>query len=255
MQVYAHNERQAKENVAANGWKIVSIRQLTYKKVNQIPIHIGDDMPTTVTLGPDGSMLPVKSVPDGKEEPENRMTNEEIIMSLLGPPKADAVLPPSTGKIPGKDDNGNTADGGKPGAYIVESDGSSARGGDGDLLGITPDSDQLEHLFTVYFELGVIEPTLRAQDIAILNALDESRKYYLFGHTDDVVVIDNPYYKDNFELSFKRAEAIKALMANGGINPANTNTVGLAYLYPKVENRKGPGGTPENRRVEVYGLR
>jgi outer membrane protein OmpA-like peptidoglycan-associated protein len=115
-----------------------------------------------------------------------------------------------------------------------------------------PDKADLALLATVYFDLGVIEPTLSTEDTNFLATLDKTKKYYLYGHTDNVTVRPNALYKDNFELSRLRADKIMSILVGIGMNPASIKTTGLGTLYPVVANSSSTAGTAQNRRVEIY---
>jgi len=220
-QVYAGTERDAKENVALNGWTILGIRQITYRLNNAVPVQVGDGPVVYIGSG---------SKYDNKTDTASPITDEELIYSLLGSPSQNA--------------------------FISQQDiGAAPMRGDTDPLAMTPDSEQLEYLFTVYFSFSVFTPTLSEADNETIAKLPKEGTYYLFGHTDNVSVAPNSLYSDNFELSFKRAETIKNIMTENGINPAKLITVGLGSLYPEVKNSSSAGGTLLNRRVEIYGLR
>ncbi|MDR2883987.1 MAG: OmpA family protein [Deferribacteraceae bacterium] len=237
-QVMAVNERDARENVAANGWSVLSIKQATFKIVTALPlIHepTGDEITAHLSdpnagKGPDNLTNPL------------RMTDDELINSLLGAPNA-------------ADLNDNLNSSGLPTAQIAAGDGSGdPLQGDNDNLMLLPDSDRLQIIYVVYFNFGIITPTLSEADMNKLRALPQA-SYYVFGHTDNVSVSANAEYKDNYDLSFKRAEAVKGIMTSFGINPATIKTVGLGATYPAIKNNVGAPGTSENRRVEIYGLR
>ncbi len=225
-QVFADTERDARENVALNGWKILSLRQVTYRQTSAVPVQVGDGPVVYMDIAP--------QQPDNttarKDNATPRLSDDQMIDSLLGAPTPNASL--------GRGDAGQ-----------------APMRGDVDILSMTPDSDQLEYLYTIYFDLGIITPNMSAADNATLARLPKEGTYYMFGHADNVSVAPNLLFKDNYELSFKRAEAVKGLMRANGINPAKLITVGLGALYPAVRNRSSADGTLQNRRVEIYGLR
>ena len=212
--VYAETERDAKENVALNGWKVLSIRQVTYRQSSAIPVQVGDDSPIIYLQADNAS----ESVP--------RLSDEDIIDSLLGSSSPNASV-----------------DAEAPSVIPL------------DALSLTPDSDLLEYLHTIYFHFSITTPTMTQTDNETLAKLPKEGIYYLFGHTDNVSVAPNQLFKDNYDLSFKRAEAVKEIMKENGINPAKLITIGVGALYPAVENRSAADGTLQNRRVEIYGLR
>lgn len=209
MQVYAQNERDAKENVSLNGWQVISVRQLTFREVSAVPITVGEPMPA----------------PKAKvETPAAPMTNEELIDSILGPSvQQNGAVPPSR----------NVSGGG--------------------FEPLSPDSAKLTYRLTLYFDFGIIQPNITDFDRKELSGLDKNGVYYVYGNTDDVSVNpENKSYTDNFDLSFKRAEAVRGILVDLGINTANINTVGLGSTYPNVRSTPGATGTVLNRRVEIF---
>ncbi|MDR0454447.1 MAG: OmpA family protein [Deferribacteraceae bacterium] len=220
-QVYAENERDAKENIALNGWKILSIRQVTFRQnTGAVPIQVDDDPVMFMrTASPSGDKTGVSS----------SLSDEDIINSLLGSSVQNASLTPKDAPPPMR--------------------------GNADILSITPDSDLLEYLYTIYFNFSIVTPVMNKTDNEAIAKLPKDGTYYLFGHADNVSVTENTMFKDNYELSFKRAEAVKKIMDENGINSAKLITVGLGALYPAVKNNSSADGTLQNRRVEIYGLR
>ena len=74
------------------------------------------------------------------------------------------------------------------------------------------------------------------------------------GHTDSIPVrSDNPLYRNNWELSSARAQAVAAYFIERGIPPQNIAVVGHSEYKPKAS-----GNTPEdlakNRRIEIVFL-
>lgn len=74
------------------------------------------------------------------------------------------------------------------------------------------------------------------------------------GHTDDIPVrADNPLYKDNWDLSTARAQAVAHYFIERGIDPQHLAVVGHSEYKPQAA-----GSTPEaraqNRRIEIVFL-
>jgi hypothetical protein len=113
--------------------------------------------------------------------------------------------------------------------------------------------DKLRYLMTVYFPFREIAPTVGEAERKMFAELDNLSCYFLFGHTDDVKASPlNKRYADNFDLSFKRAEAVKEILTVYGKSSENISTEGLGAAQPAVENRTSKDGTLENRRVEIF---
>jgi outer membrane protein OmpA-like peptidoglycan-associated protein len=56
---------------------------------------------------------------------------------------------------------------------------------------------------------------------------------------------------DNMGLSDARAEAVAAVLGNGGIDARRMSTEGKGQSLPIADNRT-PEGKAQNRRVEIY---
>lgn len=232
LQVYAPDERAARENVMLNGWQVLSVKQITYRVVEAVPVRVGDAPVVYVTIGGQSANADKSRLSAG-ESGGGRVSDEELINSILGAPVPDTFtgLEPSAGH-----------------SSHVQAQSVA-------MAALMPGSDQFVRLLTFYFDPGSVEPRITEADRMALAAFGKDEIYYLFGHTDDLPVVKNSPFRDNYELSFMRAEAVKALLTSYGINPANINTVGFGSLYPAVENTPGPDGTRQNRRVEIYGHR
>jgi chemotaxis protein MotB len=71
------------------------------------------------------------------------------------------------------------------------------------------------------------------------------------GHTDDVPVIVNPSYRDNWDLSVKRATSIvRILLENSSIDPEKLIASGRGEYLP-VDPRQTPDARQKNRRTEI----
>jgi chemotaxis protein MotB len=71
------------------------------------------------------------------------------------------------------------------------------------------------------------------------------------GHTDDVPVVVNPSYRDNWDLSVKRATSIvRILLDNSTINPGKIIASGRGEYLP-VDTGKTPEARQKNRRTEI----
>jgi chemotaxis protein MotB len=71
------------------------------------------------------------------------------------------------------------------------------------------------------------------------------------GHTDDVPVIFNERYRDNWDLSTARAvSVIRELSEEKGFSPDQLSAIGYADSRPLVDN-KTSGNREKNRRIEI----
>jgi len=71
------------------------------------------------------------------------------------------------------------------------------------------------------------------------------------GHTDDVPVVVNPSYRDNWDLSVKRATSIvRILLDNSSIDPERIIASGRGEYLP-VDKGKTPEARQKNRRTEI----
>jgi outer membrane protein OmpA-like peptidoglycan-associated protein len=103
--------------------------------------------------------------------------------------------------------------------------------------------------FTLYFEFN--SDNLTAESRVVLKKLLEENKTFrpaavaIIGHTDLVGTS-----KVNYELGLERAEAVKKILVNAGINPAIIEVSSHGKSNPLI---KTPDFTPEprNRRVEA----
>jgi hypothetical protein len=199
MRVFAQNPEEARAQVELNGWQVGLIKQLTFKKGGAYVVQIGDE--------------PVRYLPVEEAEMSG-LSDEELILSILGPSPADEPLP-----LPAEE----------------EAD------------------DKLIYVMTVYFPFGEIEPRITAEESQKFAAFDGASYYFLFGHTDNVKISPlNKSYTDNFDLSFKRAEAVKKILTERGLPPEKISTVGFGATQPAADNRRSKSGTLENRRVEIF---
>lgn len=233
-QVYAENARDAKENVAANGWQILDVKQITFGSTEIIPVQLGSDSINYAVIDTPDSLLYDDGGATISATSKRTELPDDIIDIILRENNVESIY-------------SNVY-------YIIPSSGNITAGGSQDMLaqipGLNLDLERLEHKITVYFDLGQLTPIISESDRQIIENLNNSLEYYIIGHTDNTKVIANDRYKDNYDISFKRAEAVRNILEQSGVNAENISTVGLGALYPAVENL--PGGTPANRRAEIY---
>ncbi|MDR2870070.1 MAG: OmpA family protein, partial [Deferribacteraceae bacterium] len=241
MEVYAPSEKEARDSVVLNGWRIISMQQLTFKESVPVDTEVPELTASDYNMEPpakqddaalvDGLLGSAPVQNDSYTVPRVSLNapDNSLVDELLGEPipNAQVVIPATPAPDP------RYAEG--AGVYPAD----------------LPDPANLSLLATVYFDLGIIEPTLSTEDEAKLATLDKGKNYYLYGHADNVSVGANATYKDNFELSDLRAKAVLTIVEKNGMNAANVKTKGMGALYPAIENSSSAAGTAQNRRVEI----
>jgi hypothetical protein len=201
MHVFAKNADEARAQVELNGWQVGLVRQLTFRRGDAYVVKIGDE--------------PVRYIPAEEIKERDNLSDEDLILSILGPPPDDLPLPLPEPEV--------------------------------------DDGDKLQYVMTVYFPFGIIDPIVGEAERVKFAALDNSSYYFLFGHTDNIRTSPlNKTYVDNFDLSFKRAEAVKAILEGYGKDSEKMSTVGFGATQPAVTDRNSKSGTLENRRVEIF---
>lgn len=123
------------------------------------------------------------------------------------------------------------------------------------LKGDTEIERPLRSIKTVQFESiefasgsAAILPTMENDLHLLINFLNEHPDYYLriMGHTDTE---GDP--KVNFELSQRRAEAIRSyILAYGELDPERVVAIGFGASYPLIQPEKNEADRRLNRRVE-----
>jgi len=104
-------------------------------------------------------------------------------------------------------------------------------------------------ILTMKFELGKYTKDLTAQDRDMLDQLNINSRFIVAGHTDNQTVSPNTDFKSNLGLSIKRAQFLKNILLNMGINESRITVAGFADLIPADKDNKM---SPVNRRVELY---
>ena len=82
-----------------------------------------------------------------------------------------------------------------------------------------------------------------------LNA--EKGKIRVIGHTDNTPIKSSIKFKDNQDLSEKRAQAVALLLVTGITDPSRILTLGMADTAP-IDPANTPAARAKNRRVEVF---
>ncbi len=108
-----------------------------------------------------------------------------------------------------------------------------------------------KYILVTYFDFAKDTLTLTEKEKNTIKKLKPDFTYYIYGHTDSVPVKDNSKFKNNYDLSLKRANYIKRKIVElAHIPPENIKVVGLGEFYPAVSNKLD--GAAKNRRVEIY---
>jgi hypothetical protein len=113
------------------------------------------------------------------------------------------------------------------------------------------ESPKLKYILTVYFDPCKYSTILDNKTIDTLKSLNEKGEYIVYGHTDSVPTITKDDFRNNYELSLKRAKFLKDFIVNISNIPLNNiKIVGLGEFYPLVDNNID--GARLNRRAEIY---
>jgi hypothetical protein len=241
LRVWAINEEEARENVALNGWQILSIEESQpgeiYRSRGSRGAAPAEEHSITVTKVGEGEIEPYGDlkVEDGKN----------ITLSINPAPceKLSKIIVNGKEKDPAQSYTLSGVSKDTSVVVIFSENGSECS--DNGIL-----NKDLKEMAVTYFELGKFNTPVSPQFSTTVDNLGKNKKYVLIGFTDDVSVIPNSKYKDNFELSVKRAEFIKNMLSEVGISSENIKTIGLGPAFPAKENKKD--GQPLNRRVVVY---
>jgi len=232
---------EARENVALNGWQIISIEEFNSPATSNTMRGMQADAGTF--------LIKIKSVGEGSVAPDGEVnvnTGEKLILKLMPAPceKVGSVIYDGNEITPNGDEatlekiesNGNVV-------VVFEKNGSQCESN-----GIF--SADLKEVGAVYFELGKFQKQLSEKEKSIIENADPEKHYVIIGHTDDVKVIPNVEYADNFQLSLKRAEFIKKFLIDKDVPEDNLKIVGLGPAFPAAKNKKE--GQPLNRRAILY---
>lgn len=85
----------------------------------------------------------------------------------------------------------------------------------------------------------------------IINTLPPSVDISIRGYTDNQKLPAGSPYKDNIELSAKRAETVMRELIHNGVNPDRLSTAGFGSAKPVIDNATEENRA-KNRRVEFY---
>lgn len=241
LRVYAENEEEARENVALNGWQILSIEPMdtetTSGNMQLRGAESGGSFSINISKVGEGRIIPEGEIPvaagdslevsfvPGPCEKIGRVIHDGREVSITGPD--------------------HTFDISKDGYIVAVFDENGTECADSGIL-----SRNLTEAGALYFELGEFTAELTAENRAMIQSADPEKSYVVIGHTDDVRVIPNKEYADNFQLSVKRAGFMKKHLTDAGISADMIETVGLGPAFPAAPNKED--GQPLNRRAVLY---
>jgi hypothetical protein len=246
LRVYAEDLEEARENVALNGWQIISIEDMSNPAAPVSGMMRGDSGSEGTA---DSYSVSISKIGDGAVEPEGMVkadagTSLTLIFKPGACDKIGKILVNNNEVI--LDSPDYTINDIKQNIAVVavfEKNGGKC--GENGIF-----SADLTELLAEYFDLGKFSKDISAETAEMIKALPLDKKYAVIGHTDDVRVIPNEEFADNFQLSVKRAEFLKSRLVSAGVKPENITVIGLGPAFPAAPNKKE--GQPQNRRAVVY---
>lgn len=208
--VYATSENEAKEEVALNGWEVVSTKLI--KEADQV-----------------NNELAANIVKDSNKQKDIQSGSKSNNTKDMGIEKGFNI--PKIANSSKKQINNNSSL--KSNSKVISYESN-------------------KYLFRAYFDFAMETLSLDNSTKAIIQKFDKDHKYIIYGYTDSVPVKrDNSRYRNNHELSIKRARFIQNEMINlSGIPKENIRIVGMGQRFPAASDTEG--GQPKNRRVEIY---
>lgn len=242
LRVYAEDQEEARENVALNGWQILSLEEYQ-------PEASANMRGAEANAGDGTYLIKITKVGEGEVMPEgdiNVAAGDSLMLKLIpGACEKIGNVIVNGEKFMPESDEYTVDDVSKDGSVVVIFDKNGSGCDDNDIF-----SADLSDIGAVYFDLGKFNKELTDEEKAILDSVTKDKSYVIIGHTDTVKVIPNPEYSDNFQLSLKRAEFFMKFLTNKGVSEDNIKTVGLGPAFPAAENKKE--GQPLNRRAILY---
>ena len=239
LRVYAEDAEEARENVALNGWQILSIE----------PYTPGDKTVMRGTEAGEAYKISITTVGNGSTEPADNadvQAGDDLLITLKPGPcdkLSKLIYNGSEVEIAG---DSHTIEGIEKDGFLVaifEENGSECS--DNGIL-----SKNLKELQVLYFALGKFQTELTSEESDMLKTLSKDHKYVIIGHTDDLKVTPNKKFTNNFDLSVKRAQFISNILIGNEISDNNIKIVGLGPSFPAAPNKKE--GQPQNRRAVLY---
>ncbi len=121
---------------------------------------------------------------------------------------------------------------------------------------VTSDFVKLRLFDKVFFENGSYRLTPKAQETLrevadILKKLPENTQIRVEGHVSKVVEIRDPYIRDRWELSLRRATEVVRFLQSLGVDPSRMAAAGFGDTRPLYTWRQ-PILMERNNRVEIF---
>lgn len=247
MRVYAENKVEAVENTALNNWQIINVIDPDAPEPSETEMR-GEDSGETATTEEMYSII-VTKVGEGMVEPEGTVSVTEGDSLML------KFIPGPCEKIGNVIYNGTKQEiiGDTHLIENISSNGSivtvfSKNGNNCEDNGIL--SANLKELGMIYFDLGKYEAKITDDISKVFAATTGEKDYVIIGHTDDVKVVPNKSFEDNFQLSSKRAKFLLDHLIGSKVKAENVKVIGLGPAFPAAPNKKE--GQPLNRRAVLY---
>jgi len=247
LRIYAENREEAVENTALNNWQIINVIEPDAVKSSETEMR-GEESGETSGLGDTYNII-VTKVGEGMVEPEGTVGVTEgdslMLKFMPGPCKkiGNVIYNGIKQEISG--DTHIIDDVSANGSVVAVFSKNGSQCEDNGIL-----SANLRELGSVYFKLGEYKSKL-TDDINKIIAGTTSEKYYVvIGHTDDVKVVPNKEFGDNFQLSVKRARFLLDHLTGSKVKAENVKVIGLGPAFPAAPNKKE--GQPLNRRAVLY---
>lgn len=241
MYVFAADEERAKENVSLNGWTVLGVKKLSEKEKSQINLS-ADGLNGNITGNPKIDSIGANRKMKNSDPAEGK---DKVPYGYpSGFAGTNPYLNETSDRQKSPKNNLQNNENGSQGLPTVNRTE--------DNLELLPTSPNLDYIITLNFDLGKVEPLPNPNVNNKFKELDKNNKYIVFGHADEVKVGKNAIYKNNYTLSFLRAEYIKKMMTEYGIPAENIRVVGLGIRYPLENSNES---SLANRRAEIYGFR
>ncbi len=121
---------------------------------------------------------------------------------------------------------------------------------------ITADFVKLRLFDKIFFEDGSYRLTPKAQESLkevadVLKKLPDNTFIRVEGHVSKIVEIKDPYVRDKWELSLRRATEVVRFLQSEGIDPRRMAAAGFGDMKPLYTWRQ-PILLERNNRVEIY---
>lgn len=243
MRVWAENEEEARENVALNGWQILSIEKYSPGSIYRGTGDSQSNQAETAAQTTDVNVI-VSKVGEGDIQPFGKQTvksGDSIDFKLKPAPCQTLEKLAVNGELVDVTDTYQLANIIKD-TYVVAFFNKNGNECEKNKI----DDSDLKEIAVVYFNLGKFKTSIPEDVKSLVKGLSKKKKYVIIGHTDDVRVIPNVEYKDNMELSNRRAKFVKNSL---GFD-SDVKLMGMGPAYPVAPNKKD--GQPLNRRAVIY---